>query len=118
MTPKADTDRITDASAPLTVIIGDADRVAVACSPTRCVGANRIRRLPGVADVRIGARSDVSYAATDGTATTCTPTPPPRCTPTTAAARSCPPGSASLGPAPRAARRPGRREAGQRPPLR
>jgi hypothetical protein len=34
----------------------EADRVgAVACSPTRCVGANALRRMRGVLDVKVGA---------------------------------------------------------------
>lgn len=39
------------------VVIGEQDRDAVQCSPTRCVGANRLLRVRGVLDVRVGARS-------------------------------------------------------------
>jgi hypothetical protein len=52
-----DTPALIDATVPLVAVIAEADRDGVACSPTRCVGANRIRRLPGVLDVRVGARS-------------------------------------------------------------
>jgi len=47
-----------DATKRLSVVIDAIDRTDdVFCSPTRCVGANRIRRLPGVLDVRVGATS-------------------------------------------------------------
>lgn len=50
-------DTVLDATCSLVAVIAERDRDAVACSPTRCVGANRIRRMPGVLDVRVGARS-------------------------------------------------------------
>ena len=46
-----------DATSPLTVVIEEADRIAVPCSPSRCVGANRLRRVKGALDARVGARS-------------------------------------------------------------
>jgi hypothetical protein len=50
--------QLVDATTPLTVIIGEQDRVgALRCSPTHCIGANRLRRLPGVLDARVGAGS-------------------------------------------------------------
>jgi hypothetical protein len=55
----ADTTRVLiDATRRLSVVIAECDRTDdVRCSPSRCVGANRLRRLPGVRDVRVGARS-------------------------------------------------------------
>lgn len=57
MTDNADQSALFDATRPVTAVVAERDRDAVACSPTRCVGANRLRRLPGVLDVRVGARS-------------------------------------------------------------
>jgi hypothetical protein len=51
------TDLVIDAVSRLAAIVATQDRDAVPCSPTRCVVANRLRRLPGVIDVRVGARS-------------------------------------------------------------
>jgi hypothetical protein len=48
---------IVDATKPVTVIIGDEDRDATRRSPSRCVVANRVMRMPGVVDVRVGASS-------------------------------------------------------------
>ena len=49
---------LVDATKPLTAVIGEDDRVGdVRCSPSRCIGANRLGRLPGVLDARVGART-------------------------------------------------------------
>jgi hypothetical protein len=51
------THRLIDATTGLTGVIAEVDRDATRCSPSRCVGAKRVLRLPGVLDVRIGART-------------------------------------------------------------
>jgi hypothetical protein len=52
------TERLIDATTGLTVVIAERDRWgAVNCSPTKCVGANRLRRLRGALDARVGADS-------------------------------------------------------------
>lgn len=48
---------VLDSKKSLRVRIEAKDQQGVFCSPTKCVGANAIRRLPGVLDVRVGARS-------------------------------------------------------------
>jgi hypothetical protein len=46
-----------DATAPVTVKIGAQDQNAVQASPSGCVIANRLQRMPGVHDVRVGAKT-------------------------------------------------------------
>ncbi|HEY1445660.1 MAG TPA: hypothetical protein VGF51_12240, partial [Acidimicrobiales bacterium] len=51
---KTNRDRVLDGDRGLTCIIGEADRVGVRRSPEHCVAANRIHRIPGVLDQRVG----------------------------------------------------------------
>lgn len=46
---------IQDADKPLTVVVAVADRDAVQCSPTQCVIANALNRLPNVSRAHVGA---------------------------------------------------------------
>ncbi len=57
MTNESEPERVIDATKQLVAIIGEQDRDAVRCSPSRCVGANKLKRTPGVLDARVGARS-------------------------------------------------------------